>query len=210
MTMAALTLPRAFAVRFKETRVWSVGSFVRVEWNWPEEYIKPLSKALHRRVEEVDRKQHSIEDLQLVTLHFDGTIEPRNRGSQKDFKGRLFFAYTDDVVYSKIDVRNGAIGVVPPQMHRVAASSEYPLYEVTPDVALPFYIQLLFRTSYFRRTINSMVSGASGRKRVQPEQIEAIRVPLPPLPIQHAILKKWNKAQREIAEAWFRIERLEK
>jgi type I restriction enzyme S subunit len=199
MTMLAVTFPRAFAVRFKNTRVWSVGSFVRVEWNWPEEYITPLSKVLHRRVEEVDRKQHSIEDLQLVTLHFNGTIEPRDRGSQKDFKGRLFFAYTGDVVYSKIDVRNGAIGVVPPQMHRVAASSEYPIYEVAPDVTLPFYIQLLFRTSYFRRAINSMVSGASGRKRVQPEQIEALRVPLPPLLIQHAILKRWDNAQREIA-----------
>jgi type I restriction enzyme S subunit len=209
MTMAALTLPRAFAVRFKDAHVWSVGSFVRVEWSWPEEYIKPLSKALHRRVEEVDRKQHSIEDLQLVTLHFDGTIEPRDLGSQKDFKGRLFFVYTGNIIYSKIDVRNGAIGVVPPQMPRVAASSEYPVYAVAPDVALPSYIQLLFRTSYFRRAINSMISGASGRKRVQPEQIEAIRVPLPPLPIQHAILKRWDKAQKEVAETWFRIEQLE-
>jgi type I restriction enzyme S subunit len=209
MTTTVLTLPRAFAVRFKDAHVWSVRSFARVEWNWPEENIKPLSKALHRRIEEVDRKQHSIDNLQLITLHFDGTIEPRDRGSQKDFKGRLFFAYAGDVVYSKIDVRNGAIGIIPPQMPRVAVSSEYPVYVVAPDVALPSYIQLLFRTSYFRRAINSMISGASGRKRVQPEQIEDIRVPLPPPPIQHAILKRWDQAQTEIAKARLRTDRLE-
>jgi type I restriction enzyme, S subunit len=111
-------------------------------------------------------------------------------------------------VYSKIDVRNGAIGVVPPQMPRVAASTEYPVYEVAPNVALPFYIQLLFRTSYFRRAINSMISGASGRKRVQPEQIEAIRVPLPPLSMQQAILKRWDDAQSEITTARHQISTL--
>lgn len=210
MTLAAETSPKAFAVRFRDLRLWSVGSFVRLGWQWPDEYIQPLSAALCRRVEEIDRGQSSIEDLPLVTLHFDGTMEPRgNRGNQKDFKGRLFFAFAGDVVYSKIDVRNGAIGIVPSEMARVAVSSEYPVYKVSLDIALPFYIKLLFRTRYFRRALNSMISGASGRKRVQPEQIEAIKVPLPPVPIQQAIVDRWEKAQKEIAEARKRAEQLE-
>ena len=132
MTLATETSPRAFAIRFKDLRLWSVGSFVRLGWQWPEEYIQPLSAALCRRVEEVDRRQCSSEDLPLITLHFDGTMEPRGtRGNQKDFKGRLFFAFAGDVVYSKIDVRNGAIGIVPPEMARVAVSSEYPVYKVS-------------------------------------------------------------------------------
>jgi hypothetical protein len=90
MTMAALTLPRAFAVRFKDAHVWSVGSFVRVEWNWPEEHIRPLSKALHRRVEEVDRKQHSIEDLQLVTLHLTELLSREIAGARKILRGDSF------------------------------------------------------------------------------------------------------------------------
>ena len=209
MTVAAETFSKAFAVRFKDLRLWNVGSFVRLGWQWPEEYIQPMSVALCRRVEEVDRRRCSIEDLLLVTLHFDGTMEPRNnRGKQKDFKGRLFFAFAGDVVYSKIDVRNGAIGIVPPEISRVAVSSEYPVYKVSLDIALPSYIKLLFRTSYFRRALNSMISGASGRKRVQPEQIETIKIPLPPLPIQQAIVERWEKAQKEISEAWCRIDRL--
>jgi len=202
MKVAAATFPKAFAIRFKDLRLWSVGSFVRSGWQWPEEYIQPLSAVLCRRIEEVNRRQCSIEDLLLVTLHFDGTMEPRrNRGNQKDFKGRLFFAFASDIVYSKIDVRNGAIGIVPPEIDRVAVSSEYPVYKVSLDTALPAYIKLLFRTSYFRRALNSMISGASGRKRVQPEQIEAIKVPLPPLPIQQAIVERWEKAEAEILAA---------
>lgn len=208
-TSAALESRRAFAVRFKDLHLWSVGSFVRVQWRWSKEHIRPLSTALCRRVQEVDRGRHSIEELQLVTLHFDGTMEPRNRQGQSRFKGRLFFAFAGDVVYSKIDVRNGAIGVVPTEMTKVAVSSEYPVYQVSHDVALPSYIKLLFRTVYFRRAINGMISGASGRKRVQPEQIEAIEVPLPPLASQRVILGRWEEIQKEIAEIRQHIDRLE-
>ncbi len=55
-----------------------------------------------------------------------------------------------------------------------------------------------------------MISGASGRKRIQTEQLEALEAPLPPLSIQRAIVGRWEKAQKEIAEAQERVGRLEK
>lgn len=200
--------PRAFAVWFRDLHVWSVGSFFRAAWKWPRECVRPLSAALSRRVDEVDRSKYSLGDLQLVTLHFDGTLEPRSRDGQFAFKGRLFFARAGDVVYSKIDVRNGAIGIIPPQMSKVVVSSEYLVYTVASETALPSYVKLLFRTGYFRRAINSMISGASGRKRVQPTQIEGLEVPLPPLAMQRQIVERWESAQNAIAEARKRVDRL--
>jgi type I restriction enzyme, S subunit len=198
---------RAFAVWFKDMRLWSVGSFHQMRWHWPAEYIKPLSSALTRKQIEVNRREHSFDSLSLVTLHFDGSMEKRNLHGKSNFKGGLRFAEAGDVIYSKIDVRNGAIGVVPPEMPRVAVSTEYPVYDVNPSKALPEYVQLVFRTSYFRRAINSMISGASGRKRVQPEQIEALDAPLPPLPVQRVIVERWQQAQQQIAAAGQRSER---
>jgi len=100
---------KAFAVLFKDLKRWSVASFYTIGWNWPVEYIKPLSYTLRRRHDEVDRMQYKFDSLQLVTLHFDGSMEPRDLNGVKEFKGKLFFAYAGDVIYSKIDVRNGAI-----------------------------------------------------------------------------------------------------
>ena len=185
--------PRAFAVLFKDLRLWSVRSFFNINWHWPPEYIKSLSIALRRRKEPVDRKKHSLESLQLATLRFDGSIEPRVI-RKNEFKGTLHFANSGNVVYSKIDVRNGAIGIVPDNMPQIAVSAEYPVYEVLPDVAIPQYIQLLFRTKIFRQAINSMISGASGRKRVQPSQIEALEIPLPPTSVQQAIVAQAKNA----------------
>jgi restriction endonuclease S subunit len=197
MSIQPATKPRAFAVLFKDLRFWSVSSFSTVKWYWPAEYIKPLSSAMRRIQLGIDRKANPLETLQLVTLHFDGTMERRALDGKGQFKGKLFSARAGDVVYSKIDVRNGAIGIVPDEFVGVAVSSEYPVYRIDLEKAYPEYIQLLFRTSFFRQAINGMISGASGRKRVQPSQLEALEVPLPPLNIQESILKEWQKAQED-------------
>ena len=94
-------------------------------------------------------------------------------------------------------------------MSRCAVSSEYPVYQVQSDVALGEYIKLVFRTSHFRQVINGMISGASGRKRVQPQQIETVDVPLPPLETQRAIVARWQAAQVEADAAEARVEQVE-
>ena len=136
-------------------------------------------------------------------------MEPREAGNVEEFKGKLYLAEPGDVIYSKIDVRNGAIGLVPADMSRCAVSSEHPVYQVRSDVALGEYIVLVFRTSHFRQVINGMISGASGRKRVQPEQIESVDVPLPPLETQRAIVARWQAAQAEADAAEERVRRVE-
>lgn len=185
---------RAFAVHWSKVERWSPGSFRDVAWNWPPDVIRPLSTALHRRIEVVDRSDHPLDSLTFGSLHFTGELSIRDMSGKQEVKGKLCFAHTNDVVYSKIDARNGAIGIVPATLPRVVFSSEYPIYEVTTSVALPDYVKLLFRMDSFRERINSLISGASGRKRVEPSTLEGIEVPLPPLAIQLAIVEHSQKA----------------
>jgi type I restriction enzyme S subunit len=202
--------PHAFVVWWKDVERWSVGSFVETDWGWPASTIRPLSAALSRKLVDVEREDREAGALRLVTLHFDGEMEPRDESAGDNFKGRLFHADPGDVIYSKIDVRNGAIGIVPEDMGRICVSSEYPVYAVDPGVADARYVKLLFRTDSFRRKINSMISGASGRKRVQPSDLESIAVPLPPLPAQRKIAAAHEAARQYAAEASAKIERLER
>lgn len=202
--MTALATGKAFAVLFKDFNRWSVKSFFTIRWNWPLSMIKPLSRALERKSITIDRKRGIHSDLVLLSLHFDGEMEPRDADAT-NFKGNLFLAEAGDMLYSKIDVRNGAIGVVPVSMPRVAVSSEFPVYRIRPDVALPQYVKLLFRTSAFRRQINSLISGASGRKRVQPSDLEQIEAPLPDPSVQHLIVDFWQEAQHAVDTAHDRL-----
>lgn len=147
----------------------------------------------------MDRAAHALDSLIFGSLHFGGELSRRDMSSTQEVKGRLFFAHGNDVVYSKIDARNGAIGIVPESMPRVVFSSEYPIYAVDGKAALPEYVKLLFRMDSFRTRINSLISGASGRKRVEPSTLESIEVPLPPLDTQRAIVAHWREAQEKVA-----------
>lgn len=209
-TMAASTLrAKAFGVWFTDLERWSVGSFTALDWRWPRTTIRPLAEALTRKSADVARRETDAAAIKLITLHFDGEIDPRRQRGTNPIKGRLWWADPGDVVYSQIDVRNGAIGIVPEDLGRVCVTSEYPVYTVNPAVTDAGYIKLLFRTTVFRRKINTMISGASGRKRVQPSDLEAVDVPLPPLSVQRTIVSEWGRVQSEVADLRRRIAELE-
>jgi hypothetical protein len=92
-----LVRPKAFAVWFKELERWNVSSFFRIWWKWPSVLIRPLSDALEPKCIVVDRSRFPLDQLHLVTLHFDGEMEPRDMQGKASFKGRLFFAEAGDV-----------------------------------------------------------------------------------------------------------------
>jgi len=202
--------PRSFAVWWKDLHRWGVRSFQSSQWQWPPTVIKKLATVLERRFETVDKASFKLRPEHFLSLRFTGEVEPRDLHGKSEFKGTLFFARAGDLIYSKIDVRNGAIGIVPPTVPVATVTSEFPVYRIKKDVASSEYIQLVFRTEHFRRIINGMVSGASGRKRVQPDDLENVAIPLPPLTEQKAIVACWHKAQDEIASAKKRIETLER
>ncbi len=152
---------RVLAVNFRELRTWNVAAQLAVKWHWEDDTIKPLRRILTRRNEPALRTLTPQSSVHLLTIRFDGSIEPREPVCIKDVKGKLFRAYPGDVVFSKIDVRNGAIGIAPDSIENMCATSEFPVYAVDADDANPDYVKLLFRTGAFRRILNSMISGGT-------------------------------------------------
>ncbi|WP_027600718.1 MULTISPECIES: restriction endonuclease subunit S [Pseudomonas] len=201
MGEVAQARPRAFSVSFSGLQTWSVAAQFAVNWSWPDEVIKPLVSILRRRNEAALETLTLESMVTLLTIRFDGSIEPREPVRIKDVKGRLFRVYTGDVVFSKIDVRNGAIGLAPNGIDCMCVTSEFPVYSVDFQRTDSEYVKLLFRTEAFKKLLNSMISGASGRKRIQPTQLEGVKVPIPALPIQQKIVAHWEAAKLERAAA---------
>lgn len=201
MSMDSLLRPRAFSVAFQKLASWSIAAQFSVNWNWPDEVIQPLNQILERRSEAALATLSPETRVTLLTIRFDGSIEPRVPVQIKDIKGRLFRAHPGDVVFSKIDVRNGAIGLAPDDIENMCVTSEFPVYSVKTDKAIPGYVKLLFRTVAFKKYLNSMVSGTSGRKRIQPAQLEVVRVPVPSLPVQRQIEAYWAAGRQDLFAA---------
>ena len=193
--------PRAFSVGFRDLEIWSVSAQFVANWSWPASIIRPLGETLVRRREAASDTLATDAVVTMLTIRFDGSVEPREPVRVKDIKGRLFRVYPGDVVFSKIDVRNGAIGLAPDDIDCICVTSEFPVYSVDVQKAEPAFVKLLFRTTVFKRILNSMISGASGRKRIQPSQLEKVRIPIPPLPVQREIIAHWHAAEQRSVSA---------
>lgn len=179
---------------------WDVSAFTGIGWHWPAEVMRPLGEALQRVVDEVPPELDKREVPIIEKITFGGTLTVTDPGDRQGYKGRLFWARTGNLIYSKIRVKQGSVTVVPHDIESVAVSSEYPVYSVDSGVALAEYLNLVLRCSAFQKMLDGLSHGGSSKTRIHPEQFEALEIPLPPLATQRAIVERWQAA-RAAAEA---------
>lgn len=156
--------------------------------------MTPIGSVLKPRKEKVDRKKFAFADLQPITIHFDGSIDRREVDKGRSYAMELFFARSGDIVVAKIDLKNGAVGIVP-EWENVVVTNHFAVYEPERTKLLPEYFHLLIQTSFFKAFLWRNKVGAEGRKEVKLEFFEKVEIPLPTLDIQHALVDHWEKAQ---------------
>ena len=100
----------------------------------------------------------------------------------------MFAAYPGDIVFSKIDARSGAIGVLPPEIEKAVVTAEFPVFTTDPARLKGEFVKLVLRTGGFIEVLRQRASGTSGRKRITPEAFQDLRIPLPPMDEQRKIV----------------------
>lgn len=206
---APSTTPKAFGVWFKDLKRWDVSSFYRIAWHWPQEAMIPLGDLLTLQKEKVDRKKFEFADLQPITIHFDGSIDKRKIKGNREYTMGLFFARPGDVIVAKIDLKNGAVAIVPDDWQDVVVTSHFAVYQLDRSRVEPGYFHRVIQAPFFKRHLWRNKVGAEGRKEVKLDFFAAQRIPIPPLLMQQAIVSAWELAQREVAKARRRIQSLQ-
>jgi hypothetical protein len=201
MTQLHTAFPRAFAVWFKDLARWDVSSFHRIAWHWPCEIMAPIGSLLRVRKEKVDRKNFKFSELQPITIHFDGTMDKRVVDANHEYTMDLWFARPGDVVVAKIDLKNGAVGIVPDDWQNVVVTGHFAVYEPDRTRLLPEYLHRIIQTDFFRSHLWRNKVGAEGRKEVKLEFFESQEIPLLPLSQQAAIVARWHEAQKPVEHA---------
>jgi len=190
--------------RWKGLECWILGG--NTDW----ECVHPLvalDDLLRQRIEHVRVKQ-TLGEWTPITIHFDGSVVPRDR--HNPFKGSMFAAYPGDLVFSKIDARNGAIGLVPDNLPRVVVTSEYPVHFPDSKQVDARYMTMLLRTPNFLKLIRDAASGTSGRKRITPEKFRAIEIPLPGLKHQCHLVAAYESALNKANELEAQAKQIER
>ncbi len=206
MSANQVEYPKVFAVWFKNLDRWDAPSFHRIKWHWPESVMAPIGSALRLRKERVDKASVKFSDLQPLTIHFDGSVDKRVVDPDREYSMDLWFARPGDIVVAKIDLKNGAVGIVPPDWNNIVVTGHFAVYESDCSRLLPEYLQLIIQTPFFKAHLWRNKVGAEGRKEVKLAFFEEERIPIPSVAEQRAIVYRWRTAQDEIAAAVQRVD----
>ena len=128
----------------------------------------------------------------IAKVTFGGGLFLRNEKEKTGYKGPLFAALPGDLIISKIRVGQGSFCVIGDDFDHVAVSPEYPVY--TPDTQRidPSYLVLVLRTQEFLMQLVGSASGNTTKRRIRPAFFESLRIPLPPLSEQRAIVASYR------------------
>lgn len=113
-----------------------------------------------------------------VKLYGKGVLL-RDRVTVDDVKGDKWFQVKEgDLIFSKIDARNGAFGIIPEALDGGVVTNEFPTFTVKHTEYHSALLAALLTTEQFYGQIEAKVSGASGRRRLEAEQLLEMEVPL--------------------------------
>lgn len=173
----------------------------------PQQAIGALLAPRHDRV---DRSQWKFDQLQPITIHFGGDISRRKMAAGTDYTMPLFWAKPGDVVLSKIDLKNGAVGVLPIGWDNAVVTSHFKVY--APDLMRldPRYFRMLLQTQDFKKWLWANRSGADGRTEVKLDVFEALAIPLPPVAWQQALCNTYADALNRAAQLEREAEAIER
>lgn len=111
----------------------------------------------------------------------------------------MFAAYPGDIVLSKIDARNGAIGLLPPEINKAVVTAEFPVFSLDTSRLDGDFLKLVLRTGRFLDALRLRASGTTGRKRITPVAFKDLCIPLPPLVRQRSVVASFLKKLQHAA-----------
>lgn len=196
----SVKLGRAFAVEFRNIERWDPASYHAIKWAWPAESMVRIGDLLTPRKEKVDRKQWRFDELQPVTVHNDGRISRRKVEGGRAYTMDLWFARPGDLLVAKIDLKNGAIAIVPVDWENVAVTGHFVSFAMDRQRVVPEYLHRVFQLAAFRDLLWRNKVGAEGRKEVKLEFFLEQKIPLPPLATQRSIIAHWQAGMQEAAK----------
>lgn len=104
-------------------------------------------------------------------------------------------------ILSKIDARNGAFGLVPPDLDGAVVSGDFPAFNINPDRLEPKFLEWKSKTKEFVDLCRAASEGTTNRVRLKEDKFLRLSLSLPPFPEQRRIVAKIEALAAKIEEA---------
>jgi restriction endonuclease S subunit len=178
--------------------LWNIGAYLQSDSSSFNFAFSPMSFFVSKKKESASIEPgHSYNQLK-VKLYGKGIVL-RKKELGKNIKSKQFYAQRGDLVFSKIDARNGAFGIVPEHLDGAVVTNDFPVYSIDYQKIVPEYLNLVLSSKWFVSICQSKSSGTTGRQRISNDIFENLQIPLPTLEVQQKIVDDYNsKVNRAI------------
>ncbi len=114
---------------------------------------------------------------------------------------RQFYVKADQLLLSRIDVRNGAIGLVPKELDGAIVSNDFWAYDFNENKLFPKYLAYYVTIPSFIEEASRTSSGTTQRIRAEETSFLNINIPLPPIDEQRRIIEYIETLAARISKA---------
>lgn len=135
-----------------------------------------------------------------IRLWGKGVLE-RGRISGAAVNGRRFIARKNQFIASRIDARNGAMGIVPESLEGALVTNDFPLFEVNQEHILPQYMGWLCRTPAFVELCARASEGTTNRVRLKEDEFLRLEIQIPDTKEQQRIVIRIDTVQQQLRAA---------
>lgn len=165
---------------------------------WPK--VK-LGEVLRRSEETIDLQPDAAYRQITVKLWGRGVVLRGISTGAEIAASRQIVARRGQFILSRIDARNGALGIVPPELDEAIVSNDFPVFNVIENRLLPTYLGWICRTAPFVKECKRASEGTTNRVRLQEDKFLAREIPLPPLAEQRQVVARIEELAAHIHEA---------
>lgn len=204
------------SILFSQTIDWNIKQFFSSTSINSSFELKRIGKAITRR-----KDQMVVEDdkrYKRITIKTNcGGVFVRDEVLGKDIKTKKqYYVKAGQLAVSKIDARNGAFGIVPPEADGAIITGNFWVYDVNPEIANIDYLILLLSSKIFVQVWQDCSNGSGNRLYLQEDKFLNYKIPLPSVTIQSELLKQYDskisiarsyeaevyKLEKEIEQYW--------
>jgi len=179
---------------------WSVRYLLDVSFDYNEDYdLFPIGDFLERNRNTIVVQDEIKYNRVTVKVNNNGVtlrnIEiGKNIGTKKQYK-----VSAGQFILSKIDARNGAMGLIPIELDGAIVTNDFPTFNLDTQKINPEFLVLVTTTKQFIKFAQSCSSGTTNRQRIDLNLFSSIKIPLPSLQEQNRIVVNYN-AKIQLAE----------
>lgn len=188
-------------IRFKELlHTWSMSAVMaQKQVPYRSKYpMVPVESLLSQAKDTIEL--NPSEEYKQLTLKTNGggIVERKSAGFIKTRKQTRVKA--GQFLFSKIDARNGAFGIVPKDLDGAVVTAEFPVFVIKKDMVIPEYLLLALSSESVTSYVKSLAQGSTNRKRLDVPTFLKLQIPLPPIEEQKKMLKEYEDAMKQIGK----------